>query len=221
MSAILFGSIGTLADTSELQRQAFNDAFVSCGLDWRWARDEYRAMLNSNGGASRIASYAAARGVVVDARAVHATKSEIFQGLLAVSSVPPRPGVLATISEAKHREFQLGFVTTTSQANVDALLSALHPHIDAGTFDLIVHGDSVTSPKPSPAAYEFALEKLGAKPKNVVAIEDNAPGIRAAVAAGLKCIAFPNANTVDGDFSSAIGSVGELDAGRVFAIAAL
>jgi hypothetical protein len=34
MSAILFGSISTLADTSELQRRAFNEAFSAHGLDW-------------------------------------------------------------------------------------------------------------------------------------------------------------------------------------------
>ena len=36
MSAILFGSISTIADTSELQRQAFNQAFKAHGLDWDW-----------------------------------------------------------------------------------------------------------------------------------------------------------------------------------------
>jgi hypothetical protein len=54
MSAVLFGSISTLADTSELQRRAFNEAFVASGLDWNWSRDDYTAMLDSNGGAERI-----------------------------------------------------------------------------------------------------------------------------------------------------------------------
>ena len=33
MATILFGSISTLADTSELQRRAFNDAFETVGLE--------------------------------------------------------------------------------------------------------------------------------------------------------------------------------------------
>ena len=40
MSAILFGSISTLADTSEMQRAAFNEAFRAHGLDWSWSREE-------------------------------------------------------------------------------------------------------------------------------------------------------------------------------------
>ena len=34
--AVLFGSIGTLAETSDLQRDAFNEAFKISGLDWFW-----------------------------------------------------------------------------------------------------------------------------------------------------------------------------------------
>ena len=41
MAAILFGSISSIASTSELQRQAFNDAFTQHGLSWQWDQDEY------------------------------------------------------------------------------------------------------------------------------------------------------------------------------------
>lgn len=36
MKAILIGSIGTLADTSDMRREAFNEAFAQAGLDWTW-----------------------------------------------------------------------------------------------------------------------------------------------------------------------------------------
>jgi phosphoglycolate phosphatase-like HAD superfamily hydrolase len=58
MPAVLFGSIGALADTSELQREAFNDAFRAHGLDWTWSRDEYQQLLAESGGEQRIAAYA-------------------------------------------------------------------------------------------------------------------------------------------------------------------
>lgn len=215
MSSILFGSISALADTSELQRQAFNEAFAADGLDWEWSRDDYMAMLSSNGGAQRIQDYAASRGEDVDAAAVHAKKSQIFQKLLATSAVSPRPGVVATMDEAKKNDRKLGFVTTTSQANIDALMAALKPHISAEMFDLIVSRDSVTKPKPDAAAYEFALERLGAEAGNAVAIEDNVGGVAAAAAAGIRCVAFPNENTRGGDFSAAAETVDSLVAAKV------
>lgn len=211
MVAILFGSISTIADTSEVQRRAFNMAFTAHGLDWHWSRDEYASMLGSNGGRQRIDGYAAARGNRVDSAAIHETKSQLFQELLAASAVSPRPGVVDTVRAAQQAGYKLGFVTTTSPGNVRAVLAAASPVITAETFDLIVTADSVRLAKPDPAAYEFALTELGEEAANAVAIEDNAGGVVAASAAGIRCVAFPNANTAGGDFGPAIATVAVLD----------
>lgn len=218
MPAVLFGSISTLADTSELQRQAFNQAFERAGLDWEWSRDDYASMLESSGGARRIQDYAESRGEDVDAAAVHASKSEIFQELLGNSTVSTRPGVTGTIATAREHNFKLGFITTTSRANIDALLSALEPEVSAETFDLIVDSESVAEAKPDAAAYEFALEELDESAENVIAIEDNVGGVAAAVSAGISCIAFPNENTNDGVFTAAIQIVDSLDAEMVLGL---
>jgi HAD superfamily hydrolase (TIGR01509 family) len=220
MSAILFGSISTLVDSSELQRRAFNESFEAHGLDWQWSQPDYAAMLDSNGGAQRIADYAEARGDAVDADAVHATKSQIFQELLATSGLKARPGVIATVNEAKRRDVKLGFVTTTSQENISALLEALSPDIDVDTFDVIVDRDSVATPKPDAAAYVFALEELGENADSAVAIEDNVGGVAAASAAGVRCIAFPNENTADGDFAAAADTVDSLNAEQLVGLVA-
>jgi len=202
MTAILFGSISTLSDSSELQRSAFNQAFEQHGLDWRWDRDEYRTLLDSNGGAERVAAYAEERGQDVDAAAVHATKSEIFQqGLAGTSS--PRPGVVDTIKAAKDAGAKLAFVTTTAKANVDALFDALAPEVQRSDFDVVVTAEDVDDKKPAPEAYTHALQALGEDAGSAVAIEDNPGGVRSAQAAGLTVVAFPNDNTAEADFSGA------------------
>ncbi len=130
------------------------------------------------------------------------------------------PGCVATVNEAKRRDVKLGFVTTTSPENISALLEALSPDIDADTFDLIVDRDSVGSPKPDAASYLFALEQLGENADAAVAIEDNVGGVAAASAAGVKCVAFPNENTVDGDFAAAAETVESLDAEQLVGLVA-
>lgn len=220
MSAIFFGSISTLVDTSELQRRAFNEAFAAHGLDWNWSHDDYIAMLDSNGGQQRIVDYAKDQADDVDAAAVHATKSQIFQELLASSGLKPRPGVVETVEEAKRNHVKLGFVTTTSPENVEALLAALAPDITADTFDVIVNRDSVEKPKPDAAAYVFALDQMAETPQSALAIEDNVGGVAAARAAGLRCVAFPNENTADSDFAEASETVGALEADRLVALVA-
>ncbi len=211
MTAILFGSISTLADTSELQRQAFNQAFSDAGLDWNWSRDQYLAMLESSGGAGRIAAYAQSQGQTVDAAALHVAKSKNFQQSLATSRVSPREGVVDTIRGARKAGIKLGFVTTTSRANISALFEALAPEVKAADFDVIVDVADVEQPKPDPAAYRYALQQLGQDASACVAIEDNVGGAQAAAAAGLTCVAFPNQNTSGHEFDTAVLRVDRLD----------
>ena len=47
MRAIFFGSIGTMAETSEIQRKAFNKAFKEFGLNWYWNIGNYINMIKS------------------------------------------------------------------------------------------------------------------------------------------------------------------------------
>ncbi|MEO8850354.1 MAG: HAD-IA family hydrolase [Allobranchiibius sp.] len=203
MSAVLFGSISTIADTSELQRQSFNKAFVVHGLDWSWDREVYLTMLDKSGGSDRIAAYAKGRGEEVDADAVHATKSEIFQQDLATADIDARSGVVETIALVKAQGMGVGLVTTTSRRNISAMLDALNPNLTVDLFDVIVDVTDVDERKPAGDAYEFALTTLGEKSDHCVAIEDNVDGVRAAQAAGIACVAFPNQNTAGHDFASA------------------
>lgn len=210
MTALLLGSISTLADTSEIQRDAFNRAFAQHGLDWEWGQEEYRGLLQGNGGKDRVADYARERGQDVDAAAVHATKSELYQAALAEADIAPRDGVVETIRQAQEAGTKVALVTTTSRDNIDALGRALAAHLDLSGLDLVVDASQVESPKPDPAAYRYALQQLGEEPGTCVAIEDNVGGVQAANAAGVASVAFPNENTAGHDFSAASGRLEQL-----------
>lgn len=199
--AVIFGSIGTVVDTSELQREAFNHAFAECGLDWHWARDEYREALRRSGGRSRIEAEAERRGESVDAREVHAAKSRIYQRMMEVSQIVPRPGVAETIRRAREAGLPVAFATTTSRENVDGVLRAVSDVLGENAFDFVTDRSMVETGKPDPAVFDLVVERLGAS--RVVAIEDNPDGVRAAAAAGLACLAFPNENTRGHDFPGA------------------
>src|SRR5579875_3352435 len=111
MPALLLGSISTVADTSELQRQAFNQAFAAHGLNWRWDQEQYRSMLSESGGQARITGYAKSLGQSVDAQAVHETKSRIFQENLATSGITPRAGIADSLEGVRAHGWKVGFVT--------------------------------------------------------------------------------------------------------------
>ena len=202
--AILFGSIGTLVETSEIQRNAFNQAFTESGLDWIWAPDEYKSMLKKSGGRNRINDYAAVRGVKVNAHNLHTRKTEIFNNMMNEEKISLRPGVLNLISYAFDNDIQLGFVTSTSEANIDTLFTSLNGQIKRSDFNFIGNNKMVSRPKPDSEIYLKALSNLELNAKDCVAIEDTEVSMRSAINANIKCIAFPGAMALDNDFSAAL-----------------
>src|SRR5262245_5175835 len=60
-AALIFDVDGTLAETEEVHRQAFNDAFAATGLDWCWGRTIYKRLLQIAGGKERLRAFDAMR----------------------------------------------------------------------------------------------------------------------------------------------------------------
>ena len=54
LHALIFDVDGTLAETEELHREAFNRAFAAEGLSYRWDQARYRSLLLVTGGRQRL-----------------------------------------------------------------------------------------------------------------------------------------------------------------------
>lgn len=189
--AILFGAIGVVTETSDIQRRAFNAAFEDAGLDWNWSEEDYLEMLTRPGGARRVADYADRMGVSVDAGAVHDGKVGHFQRLVAEHGIAPRPGVVETIAWARKNGVKLGFATATSPETVALILDGLAPAINRSDFDFIGDGTKAERGKPAPDIYNAALAALGVAAEDAVAVEDTPESAEAAVAAGIRTLGHP------------------------------
>ena len=119
--AILFGSIGTLIETSDLQRESFNEAFKEAGLDWYWDQEDYRLLLKQSGGTKRIEDFAEKNNTTVQAQQIRERKTEIFNQKLLTEKLMPREGVIDVIEYAKNNQIKLGFVTSTTKDNVNSV----------------------------------------------------------------------------------------------------
>jgi len=90
-----------------------------------------------------------------------------------------------------------------------------------GMFAAVAAGDDVERRKPAPDVYLEAARRVGVDPAHVVAIEDSAPGIAAARAAGMATVAIPHWLTERHDLSGAdlrVANAGELTLPRLAAL---
>jgi HAD superfamily hydrolase (TIGR01509 family) len=211
INALLFDVDGTLADTEETHRQAFNYAFVLLGLDWEWTPPIYRDLLRVSGGRERIARYielrsaggAEQRRLHALVPAIHAAKTELYAELIGDGRCPLRPGIARLLDEARDAGVQVAIASTTATANVDALLTRHLGSAGLYRFTVVACADAVERKKPAPDLYRLVLAMLGRSAAECVAFEDSENGVRAAKSAGLFTVVTPSPWTRGGDFRDA------------------
>lgn len=212
LKALLFDVDGTLADTEkDGHRPAFNMAFEAAGLDWHWDEELYGELLAVTGGKERIKFYleqfntqfAKPDNFDEFVKGLHASKTEFYKQLMAEGKIPLRPGVERLINEARDKKMRMAIVTTTTPANVTALLTNTLGADSESWFEVIAAGDIVPAKKPAPDIYFWAMEKMNLKPEDCIAFEDSSNGIKSSLAADLKTIITINGYTKEDDFSQA------------------
>lgn len=211
LRALIFDVDGTLADTEETHRQAFDYAFLALDLGWAWPKPLYGELLQTSGGRERIERFIDMLPLPQDeklrlaalAPAIHREKTRLYTELVADGRCPLRPGVVRLIREARSAGMLLAIASTTSAQNVDALLAR---HLGPGAmrmFDAVACGDHVQRKKPAPDIYHLALAMLGLPAAACVAFEDSSNGVCAAKAAGLLTIVTPSSWTTGERFPRA------------------
>lgn len=191
LEALIFDVDGTLAETEDWHRHAFNAAFADAGLGWQWDVATYRGLLDVTGGKERIRHYAAGRGEAIDDAAIarlHAGKTARYVASVEAGAIALRPGVARLLHEARTAGLRLAIATTTTPENVSALLRTTLGDEAAGLFDCIGAGDMVAAKKPAPDIYRLVLDRLRIAPGRCVAFEDTPNGLQAAQGAGIATV---------------------------------
>ncbi len=205
LKALILDLDGTVADTEELHRQAFNAAFIKLELWWDWSPARYGQLLAVSGGLDRLHYYVdSLRSTPAEKARLHAlvpvihyTKSEIYAGLLRAGQPPLRPGVKRLVSEAQAEGLKVALISSTASAHAHEIIDR---HFRT---DVLVSAEEVARRKPAPDLYRRALSLLRLPAQACLAFEDSANGLRAARAAGLATVVTPSRWTRGQDFTDA------------------
>ena len=103
----------------------------------------------------------------------------------------PREGVIDVIEYAKNNQLKLGFVTSTTEDNINSIFLALKNYFIEEDFDFVGNNTMVQNPKPHSDIYTEAIKRLNVESKECIAIEDSRESALSAHNAKISCIAFP------------------------------
>ena len=187
IDAVLFEFEGVIADTSATRRRALLETFREDGV----ALSELEYVEHSAGMPVRASVRAALalRNFPHDETSVEllVMRTERRFADLVGTGLSLVDGA-GDLIESLQGQARLGIVSRASRADIDTTLALAQ--LDHA-FEFIIADDDPYPPKPSPAPYLGALDRLtrrrSVKPTHVVALEDGAAGIRSAKSAGLRC----------------------------------
>jgi HAD superfamily hydrolase (TIGR01509 family) len=213
LAAVVFDFDGVIMDSETLEFESHRRVFEQYGAAlttdewchqigiWTEGQNEFwfRELCGRSPRAPDVATFLAEKRRVFDEIAPSAPMRGILDLLRALTAA----GIPAAIASSSSTEW---VSRASERVGVKELFAA------------IVTGDDVERRKPAPDVYLEAARQLGVDPAMAVAIEDSAPGIAAARAAGMATVAIPHWLTEGHDLSGAdlrVGHAGELTLARL------
>jgi HAD superfamily hydrolase (TIGR01509 family) len=117
-----------------------------------------------------------------------------------LKNVQPMPGVMELLKELRYNKVKIALASSSSVEVINVFISKLGV---GHYFQQIISGDFVEKGKPAPDIFIHTAQALQESSANCVVIEDSANGVKAAKAAGMKCIGFLSPNSGAQDLSPA------------------
>jgi HAD superfamily hydrolase (TIGR01509 family) len=208
--AVVFDMDGVLVDTEHLWDEVREELTTEWG--GRYTPEAQEAMM----GMSSLEWSRYLHETVGLREPPETINAEVVRRMLARYEVdlPVVPGAVEAVRRLDGEGFRLAVASSSNRELIDAVLRRIEL---AALFEATVSSEEVGRGKPAPDVYVEAARRLDVAPEKCAAIEDSASGIRAARAAGMRVVAYPNRHYPPsaGILSTAdavIASLDELDA---------
>lgn len=199
--AVVFDCDGLLLDTEKCWTRGEAAVFAAHGVEF--TPEHKRNLVGASGW--RAASY------ICEVLELPGREAEVLEELISLSwpevvnGAAPMPGAEELVREL-HGSVPIG---VASNSPGEMVREALTKSGLRDAFEVVIGGDEVENPKPSPDLYRTACERLLASPASSVALEDSPPGVAAARAAGMYVIGVPSEPGVELDANLVVESLGD------------
>lgn len=183
IAAVIFDMDGVLCDSESFMAEAGCRMFQEV----HGVRVEPRAFAPFAGmGEDRyLGGVAALHGVTLSMPADKARAYELYLEIVR-GRLDPLPGARTFISQCRQNDLKLAVASSADWIKVEGNLREIG--LPPATFDAVVCGSDVTRKKPDPEIFLAAAGRLGLRPKVCVVVEDAVSGVKAARAAGCRCL---------------------------------
>lgn len=185
VAAVVFDFDGLLMDTESCMLGSWQQEWRHHGLELDL--DSFWVDHGGDVTAERYERLAREVGLSYDRATSHARRVAHRDRLHAELQL--RPGIGSWLDQAERANLRLAVASSSPRGWAHHLLAGVD---SAHRFEVFACGDEVSAPKPDPAVYRLALDRLGLPADQVIAVEDALHGVAAAQAAGLRCVAIPN-----------------------------
>ncbi|MEK7474298.1 MAG: HAD family phosphatase [Candidatus Coatesbacteria bacterium] len=212
LQAVCFDLDGLLADTEPFYFEAHRQVFAKYGV--ALTMEEYARRWIILG--QRTSGAAPAMGITEDPAVLTLEAKALYREMVR-AGVTAMPHAVETMRAVSAR-FPTILVTNTPEAETRLILekTGLAPYLHH-----LAPRESYENPKPAPDSYLAAARILGRAPGGCLAIEDSPRGVRAALAAGMRCVWIPNEYTRVAEpprgILATLGSLAELDVDSIAA----
>jgi beta-phosphoglucomutase-like phosphatase (HAD superfamily) len=202
---------GTLVETEDYHRRAYNLLFQELGLDISWSKQDYMDRLTVMGGGKlrEVFSWLGKpeKQFAQFKREMYEKKTQLYLQLITSDldngTLSLRPGVARLFAEIEKAGVPLAIGTACEKkAAFEVLDAALGPSF-TGSLAILCGGDDTPYKKPNPAIYLMVAEQCGVDPMDCVVFEDTRHGMQAALSAGMKCVVTPSEYAMNHNFSEA------------------
>jgi HAD superfamily hydrolase (TIGR01509 family) len=183
--AVIFDLDGTLVDSEPLYHEAGRRTLAAHGVaEFGW--EEHLRFVGVGTG-DTLRTLRAEHGLAAPVEELLAQMDGHYLRLAAGAA--PLPGAVALARALADAGHPLAVASGSSPAAIAAVLEGAGL---AALFPVAVSAEEVPRGKPAPDVFERAARLLGVAAEDCVVVEDAPPGVRAALAAGMRCVAAPS-----------------------------